>query len=441
MNARFLLYSLLVSIGLYFVLWLVYFEQIQNTLVFFTSAIFMLMYHLILILSVYIKNAKSEVFVIYVVFVFLLTGIFNAIFIDHRGDNFEFTGSDSLTYERYSLAATEFGYFEGVQDFVESSKYGYDDAGMIYYLSFLYRIIKDPLFPRFVNVFLSILTVFMMYSLARTFLEDQTARIMTLMFGAASYTVYYMASGLKETLFVFLIILSLYCYKLYRVDKKKQYIWYMVLAVASIFLFRIPVALFLLFAIIGSEVLRKSKSVTTILVVTSIAVLVIVVYVVIFRAFGQYLYYLNPETQGTEVMPSGLLFRAIAVIVGFFGPFPNIPTVAGKEADSLWAASLILKGFVSVYFVYGIFLGLKTKHPILLVSVLFCSLNLLSLVAIGKVFKVRYIMPYLPLFFLLAGYAYDTITNNEKYKVLKQLILPVNIGVVLLFLLWNILRI
>lgn len=441
MNVRFLLYSLLTSIGLYFILWLIYFEQVQNTLIFFTSATFMLLYHVLLISSASIKNVKSEIFVFYIIFIFLFTGIFNAIFIDHRGDNFEFTGSDSLTYEKYSLKSLEFGYFEGLTHFLEESKYGYDDVGMIAYLSFLYRIVNDPLFPRFVNVLISIFTLLMIYSLARSCLEDDTAVVASLMFGAASYNVFYMASGLKETLFVFFIILSIYLYRSYHVFKKSRYLILAFVVSLFVFFFRIPTALFLIFSIAGAEFIRKSKSLIRVVSIGIIGASIVAAYAIASREFGGYFIFLNPDFQQTEEVSSGILFKLIGFVAGIFGPFPTIPTIAGKEADSLWAASLILKAFISIYAVYGAYLAFKTKKPILLVCVIFCLFNILALITIGKTFKVRYIIPYLPLFFLLAGYGYDKIVRHSEYRFLKKSVLPVNIGVLLLILFWNILRI
>lgn len=441
MNSRFLIYALASTCGLFLVAYLLYGSDISSLNVFLVSFSFVFFYYAILIISSNFGHVKNEIFMFSLIFVLIYTAIFNGLYIDHRGDNFEFTGSDSTTYDYYATEATNYSYFEGLVNFVEDSRYGYDDAGMIAYLSFLYRVVNDPLFPRLVNVLIAALTTFLLYRMARNTLQENTAFLIAIIFGTASYTVYYISSGLKETVFTLFVVLTFYFYKRYIKNPGIGNFLLIVLSIAPIFLFRVPVAAFLILSVAMAEMFRLKASMAVWLVLLVVLIGVVSYFTpyvnVLIQYTGKVNYNINPE--GT--VSKGPLLTLVVIAAGFFGPFPTIPATPGHEADSLWAASLILKSFISIYFIYGVVLVVKSKNPFLVAASLFCLLTILSLIFINNTFKVRYAIPYLPLFFLVAGYGYDTLTTSAGHTFMKKTIAPVNILVLGLLLFWNILRI
>lgn len=441
MNSRFLTYSFAATCGLYLLVYLLYYEAMVSFNVFLVSFSFVFFYYMILLLASGFKRVRNEVFVITMIFILVYTAIFNWLYVDHRGDNFEFTGSDSTTYHYYAIEATHFSYFEGIVNFVEDSKYGYDDSGMIAYLSFLYRIVNDSLFPRLINVLIGLFTAFLLYRIARQILLEKTAFLIAIIYGSASYTIYYISSGLKETIFTLFVVMAFYFYRRYVKSLNMTNLVPMALSIIPIFLFRIPVAVILILAIGLAELFNRKGS-TVVWVLGGMFLLVVINYATPYiEILIRYAGATNLNIDEQETVSRGPLLTLIVIASGIFGPFPTIPATPGHEADSLWAASLILKSMLSIYFVYGCVLVMKSKNAFLMAASIFSILTILSLISIDNTFKVRYVMPYLPLFFLVAGYGFDTIVNSTGYSFMKKTIAPVNILILFLLLFWNILRV
>ena len=442
MNYRFLLSVLVSTIGVYLFTYS-YLEDavVDHTILLVLSLHIFLFYFFSIFISRRNMFSPKGIFVFVFLFSILFVGLFNYLFFIDTGSFFEFTESDSTLYHEFATITLNYGFFEGIQNFMIFSRFDYDDAGMIAYLSIFYRVIEHPLFVRFVNVIIHASTVCLIYKISRCYLKENTSALVSLIYGMSSFAIYYVSSGMKETVFTFLVVLSFYNYSLYKNNGGNLALFKAFIFSAMILFFRIPVALFLFLSFAIVEFWFNKISITkTLVVFLSVSTLIVLV-VSNYSLLEHYLSLGNPNENAVSSLSPGFSFKLLVVIAGFFGPFPTFIPVDGYKDDSIWAATLILKVFLSIYFIFGVFFAYKWKHSYMTVLVLFCLLNIFGLVLVDNTFKVRYILPYIPLFLIVVGYAYDVMTfSANSYAVERKLILPINLILLVVMFYWNILR-
>src|SRR5690606_29803452 len=91
-------------------------------------------------------------------------------------------------------------------------------------------------------------------------LQDKTSLTVALLYGLSSYTIYYVSSGLKETIFTLLVVLSFYFYLQFNNTRKNKFIFLIIFFISTLLFFRVPVAIFILSAISFTEFFYKSFS-------------------------------------------------------------------------------------------------------------------------------------------------------------------------------------
>lgn len=443
MSVKFLFTSLLATLFIYTGLIFGYVTEVDgNFNIYYVSLTHLLIYYSILLIYFRRELMQEHYFKYSLLFIGLLyVGIFNYLYYSHTGTFFEFTGSDSTTYHKYALISLEQGYFKGLSNFIFFSKYGFDDAGMVAYLSLLYQIIESPLFPRIINVFLNLFTTILIYRIAREYVAKHRAVVTSLIYGMASYTLYYASSGLKETIFIFILVWTFYSYFLFN---NRKNVWFLiqtiVLAVLLLF-FRVPVAIFALTSIGFTEFIKRGLSFRKIFPLIMVFGALLALLILNLNEFIHYLFLRNPIVYEASANGGQSMFvQAVSIFSAIFGPLPTFIPVPGSEADTIWSVSLVLKAFLSIYFVYSIYFAFKRKNYTLIAMVVICLLHIIGLIIVIRAFKLRYVIPYLPFFFILSAYAYETV-RIYRFDTLKKFVLPVNAVVFLMMLFWNILRI
>ncbi len=441
MNQKNFLWFFYASISIYIILGFTYANEInKNTNIYYVVLSHAVTFFLVVISAFNYKGNYTRYLVISNLLVgYMFVGLFNYLYYYHTGAFFEYTGSDSTMYHAESLKASKSGLIEGVSDFIKYTKYGISDAGMIVYQSFLYKIIGHPLFPRFINVLVNTITVIYLFKISKEFVSMKLAFITALIYGLSSYTIYFQSSGLKETIFIFFIVLSYYYY--YKVIYEGQFRYFinLGLVIGILFFFRIPVTIFVLLSFALVEAFRMSYSVKKL----ALGVLVIIS----FLGFAIYnfeiiIWYFLREDQAIVSLYSGTFYQTLSLFAGFYGPLPTIIPAIGSEDVAMYGSGLIVKAFLSSYFIYAIYIVIKDKNHFLIAILVFCLLHIVSLIFLGRAFKVRYVIPYLPFFFLLSAYAFNNLQRGKRRMnfFIKKSIITGNFGIYILIIIWNVLR-
>ena len=131
----------------------------------------------------------------------------------------------------------------------------------------------------------------------------------------------------------------------------------------------------------------------------------------------------------------------VSLVSGVFGPFPTIIPFPGKENASIFAGSLVLKVFISAYFVVGAYFAFKARSAIAIGLSVYCFLEIGALTYLMETNEFRKGFPHIPFFLLLAVYGFESLEKSgAKYNNLKKYILTGNFGFAVAIVAWNTLR-
>lgn len=396
-------------------------------------------------------NIKTNALLM-IVFVYSLffVAVYNtSFFIDH-GNFFAFGSRDSMQYHSIAknMAATS---FSNAFDFLPA-KWNFDDYGFPIYVSLLYRIFDTPLIVNLVNVLLNTFTTYFIYKIGRYFLTNKYACVAALVFGLSTYSIYYQTSGLKETLMIFLITGSFHYYYKYLSSNRKKYFLYAILWCMSVFFFRVPLVFFLFLSILCTEFFRM-KLLTNLIkmkfsykfilpIFITITVSIIFLYTK-FPLLGRYLSLIKVISLTKQSISSSHSFVFVylnSFMAGFLGPFPTIIPLSKNMNLSILAGSLILKVFLSIYFIFGVYIGRKNKF--ILPIAIFCLLEICSLSYVLQSFEFRKCYPHIPFVILIAIYGFQYLNYNKcKYYLLRRAIWLYNSAITVVMFYWHYLRI
>ncbi|MEL7146735.1 MAG: hypothetical protein AAFO69_10230, partial [Bacteroidota bacterium] len=240
-----------------------------------------------------------------------------------------------------------------------------------------------------------------------------------------------------------IILLFFDQYFVFRQKKKTIALIVGVLAMCCILFFRIPLIIFMIVSVMSGEFLRSGFNAQKIVAVFMIVGALLVAIFIFSEAIGFYLRRGN-NVQYTDVEKAKKINPTLVFAAGVFGPFPTvIPNVEKESEDvSVYAPSLILKMYYSIYFVLSLYFLFKERKFSFIPIFAFCWIEILALSLIDSTFKLRYSFPHIPFFIVCAFYSIYYLHEKypDKHHFLKQSILLGNIGLTLLVFMWNILR-
>ena len=161
------------------------------------------------------------------------------------------------------------GHFSDGQPFFRAPLYPFLLGG-------LYRLTGGSyLAPRVLQFFLGALTALLTYALASRLLGRLAGIVSGLMAALYPVLIYFEGELLTETLFIFLVMLSLYLFEVAR-DRQKSHVWFLAgLCLGGALITRPTVAVFIPFAVLGALLFGKKRIVHTLLVVVGVLAMLV----------------------------------------------------------------------------------------------------------------------------------------------------------------------
>tara|TARA_B100000989_G_scaffold103280_1_gene75624 strand:- start:20953 stop:22014 length:1062 start_codon:yes stop_codon:yes gene_type:complete len=348
----------------------------------------------------------------------------------HNNWVFEFTGSDSTNYHYFSSKYINKSLFEFINHHIGVTKYGIEDIGNIIYITSIYKFINDPIAVRFFNLFMSLFNCYMIMILSKNIFKIKYFSFVTIAFSISSFNIYYISSGLKEIIFIS-VILSTYCFYYFIILNNKNIIiktFLFIISILSINLFRMPVFIFSLISFAITNI--KYRIFLSILFLILISILFLTTDLLL--PLSKYFFKSSENLNLTNLLYSFLS--------GIFGPFPTYFIQEEFYINNIYAPSLIIKCLISFYFIYALYFIIKNDEKKFQPILYFSLILIFSLIVIFESFKLRYSIIYLPFFYILSGYGIELFEmSNHKYKYVFHNISTLFIFFIVLF--WNLLRI
>jgi len=178
-----------------------------------------------------------------------------------------------------------------------------------------------------------------------------------------------------------------------------------------------------------------------------ILIILVTIGILFYVLFKEYLVRYTPFIRDVlaykeTVFEHGILFSGtVGVVTGIFGPFPTLIPMPGKESISIFAGSLILKVFISAYFVIGTYFAYKDRNAIALGLAAFCLMEIGGLIYLLESFEFRLNFHHIGFFVLIAIYGFEKLeTSKSEYQGLKKLIFTGNLALAGAIFAWNVLR-
>tara|TARA_B100000963_G_C22523252_1_gene624030 strand:+ start:120 stop:899 length:780 start_codon:yes stop_codon:yes gene_type:complete len=255
---------------------------------------------------------------------------------------------------------------------------------------------------------------------------------------------FYLSSGLKEPVLIFLVYLSIYIYLKKIYFKNKIFLHNLILLLIPlglIFFFRPVIIAFLLISFMASYFFKlKSKGYK---VFFSIVILLLVsqLYPVLNQERDSFLYGGSLATLiDYNLRFSGLIKGSVGftyftnVVSSLFGPFPNFDSENIRL--SIFASSLVFKSFLSIFFLLSTITIIRNKIIKLYPLLIFIFLEIISLVLIMEGLELRKSLPHIPVFYILSfWYLYKL--DMEEFKKKKYIINLYFILIVVAMITWN----
>ena len=413
-----------------------------NDLIFIVNIIYLIFFYTVILFVIY-HYLYSFKFLIVISFVFcyIFVSLNYFLFIIYTSSVFEFTGSDSYNYHFFASQISNTNIISGLNNFLKFTKYGFDDSGFVLYLSIAYSILDSIYLIRLLNILYNALTIYLLYQIATYFIPKHLSFIATITYGISSFSIYYQSSGLKDTIMVLLIVLSFYYYYLYIIRRKLIFVFLFLLIALLLLFFRIPLTVFILTSVFISHLLHYKFNISTFV----ISILTFSVSLFIASNYHSELIRYTKSYNTTLRTESGIekptpFFMASAILAGIYGPLPTVIPTYDKRDTAMHAPSLILKSFLTSFFIFGIYFVFKYKYLNMLPLLLFSYMHIISLSYLAQTFKLRNQLPHFPFFIIVSFFSLGILSYSDRHPVIRQICNVSFVVISALIFFWNYLR-
>ncbi|MDR2409924.1 MAG: hypothetical protein LBE13_17685 [Bacteroidales bacterium] len=341
---------------------------------------------------------------------------------------FGFDPVDSLLYQRIAEETVNISINKLLSYLQE--KFSPSDWGYNIYKYCITRLVGDAEDALFVicmiNACLHTISSYYLYKLAKYFVNPKEAIVILLLWGLSVTSLFFNTCGLKETLFLFLIILSVYhLYAFYksnnRINKRIHFILMGIFIVTTWF-FRYYISLFIILTFIGCVPLRKIYNKYFPMILLSIFLVCLFGLNLLFVFMPELSYVITSLiSNGKEVVnyAGGNLIVAgiINYTLAFLSPIPAF-SAENVNVNLLVCTYSIIKVYFSFFGLYGIYHAIKINdisiYPI--ITILVFNIVLCIVASVSLDFRFAYPTTFLYIILIVYGFNHFSIRKNIQVK-------------------------
>ncbi len=362
----------------------------------------------------YIANRRlsstNKIFVNTFLFQISLASILKLMFLNFEDCEFGPSAADSIGYFDYGLRGSRMT-LDKFQDMLSDTSWGgIDDCGYLYYLRFLFGIFPDVMVP-FVAIFLnSIYISVAALALYKTLLilvpeKKQIAITVVGVFSSFLFFVNSSAVGLKEDLFVPIIIVSVYYYVSYRINRKLLTLFLCVFFTLMTVFFRTAVTAILLTVFIADILTnQKNKKIVIYSFVIALLFLPFVLHIICDYILGISLDDILAVAQKRNDIADGANSSSKQIgniLASVVGPFPTFV----DPIDSIfYSFSSMVKMLLNLPVLYAIFTIIKKFDYRYYFAAFIYLIGIIFTIISGTGLDMRYQIPFIGAYFILLFY-------------------------------------
>tara|TARA_B110000879_G_scaffold212480_1_gene308964 strand:- start:5048 stop:6133 length:1086 start_codon:yes stop_codon:yes gene_type:complete len=356
-----------------------------------------------------------------------------------------FSDDDAELYHVVALNLANDSFQAGIAKFL---LYGtFEDLGAILFMSTLYKIVASNLFVNLIYLLSGVLASFYIFRIGRKLMSHKYAFIAAIAYSISSFVLWFHASGLKESIMIFLIIFFYDQYYKFITRKRIFNIILMILSLLSILLFRPAITVLILASIFSTLIFSNIKSRKIFIVLPFFFILFFFTYDYIGLVINKFI---DPDGMASMLQnkeASGMVKLsipftiAVNTLAASIGPLPTIiPNT--KIVLSFYSVGLIFRVLLSFAFWLGVYYANKNKVYKLFPLIFFVIFESFSLSYILEALELRKSLPHFFAIFLVSFWFLDFFNSKDSlsFKSRKKIIKLFKFSTVIFFLfilLWN----
>lgn len=382
---------------------------------------------------------KNLILIVFVVAILetLLFKLFS-FYISHN--TFVFASRDGMLYYSVSVKMAQMSFQEGLDYLSNRLGFGFDDWGVFFLFSIVFRWIASNDFLSLVHCILGVLISIMLFNIGRCFMPRRYAFIAALSFSIASFMILSYATSVKQTMMTFLIVAVFNYFFVYIRTKKIAFLIVSFILILLVFFFRIPTALLLLFSLGLTLILMYMKGALgiTLGVFFSLAICSTSFFA---TTYDRYLRSGDTEAiidrKNELAGETGLVNQLADPVAALVGPFPSV-YIKSIKATTLYAPGLLFRFLLSAPFIAGTYFIIKKRYIKMYSLILFFLMNALGVAISVKGLESRLSIPHLAMayivaFWFMAKHDYD----KFPFKISNRLVYGYCVVILGFCMLWN----
>lgn len=346
---------------------------------------------------------------------------------------------DELRYDKYGHAMAARSFYQGIIYIIK--EVGNEDFGAIFYIGTIYRIIESQLIVNFVNILCVLISAIILFRIGQKVMSIRYAFMSSLAYFISSFILYFDSVGLKESVFVMIVLITFSNYYNYLIKRKILNLFIAVLVGSSVLFFR-PAVLGMIVVSLGiGSLLFYSSNVRNVIISVFLAITFVYLFSTFERMFVAYSSFQQSVLfKGDVVAESGRTTAILAALIAsIIGPLPTFIPRPGKEVSSLYAAGLMMRVLLAAPFWLGVIYIIKQKRKLLYGFLIMVLIESATLFYILESYELRYHLLHLPFVFLIGFYYLSQIdlSNHKKMVGKKRTLLGLSLFFVFLVFYWN----
>jgi hypothetical protein len=269
-----------------------------------------------------------------------------------------------------------------------------------------------------------------LYKLALYFVDHTGAKAAALLWGLNSVSIFCNVSGLKESIFTTLIILTMfYMYRLFERKKISNIFPFLIFLLTTVFFRWYLTAFFVIIFLLKSV---YSGYLRRLMPLAIILLTIVAAYTAYFLSSSFFGNAVVGQILGSQESSGGGNTQVLNMIVGFIGPIPNYLASSRTTFYSfIFAPYSGFKLFFSLLTLFGGFYILKNHIVKLFPLLLFVIANILLTIASITSFDYRFSYTMIPFYFILVVYGFNYF--RFKYRRIVSFFYFGGIGVMTYF--------
>lgn len=392
-----------------------------------------------------VHYTEKALFWIVILYGLMMATIFMLLSYSIDGDTFMFCKRDAIKYYDNSMLSSEIGFVENASRIIR--KFDSGDYGMFLFSSFLMYLIPSKLFLNAVYLLTGAVSSIMLYRMGQIVMPKMYAFEAALAYGTSSFLIFFHCTFLKESLFVFLIIASMYYFYVAAVQKNYFAFTGVVICLGLIVFFRPAVTAMLAVSMAAYFAISQRGSALSLFLYMMIAIGLVASVTFLQEQVDRYTLGGDMdaivEDTGTDNY-SGSFNVFVSWFAAPFGPFPSLfPNAkSGIGYINFFGAGVLYKLFLVLPFWMGVFFALKQFNMDLITMIVFIVVEMLASGYVLASLELRKVMPHVPFMYILSFYGFYQIEKSDMDKTIQQWFELGGYAFVLgVLLLWNVIKV